>query len=136
LGTDISPSAIKKAKTAAKAAGLAIAFRVDDILRSKLEPDLVHVIVDRGVFHVLPPERRPDYVDTVKRILRPKGYLLLKCFSDKEPGTYGPYRIAAKELRGYFQKTFEVVSIVDTVFHGTLEPYPKALFATFRRPDD
>src|SRR5438093_11992960 len=56
IGTDISPSAIKKAKAAAKAAGLAIELRVDDILTSKLSASLVDVIMDRGVFHVLPPE--------------------------------------------------------------------------------
>ena len=133
IGTDISPSAIKKAKAASKAAGLKIEFRVDDILRSKLEAKLVDVIVDRGVFHVLPPEKRSVYVETVHRILRPQGWLLLKCFSDKEPGTYGPYRIAAKELREQFRGTFEIVSVIDTVFDGTLKPNPKALFATLRR---
>lgn len=133
VGTDISPSAIKKAKAAAKAAGLTIDFRVDDILHSKLDANLVDVIVDRGVFHVLPPEKRSVYVETVHRILRPRGRLLLKCFSDKEPGTFGPYRIAAKELRGYFRETFEVLSIADSVFDGTLRPSPKALFATLRR---
>ena len=133
IGTDISPSAIRKAESAAKAAGLAIEFRVDDILRSKLETNLVDVIVDRGVFHVLPPEKRPVYVETVHRVLRPKGRLFLKCFSDKEPGTFGPYRIPAKDLRREFRERFAIVSIVETVFHGTLTPNPKALFATFRR---
>lgn len=95
--------------------------------------DLVDVIVDRGVFHVLPPEKRHVYVETVHRILRPKGWLLLKCFSDKEPGTFGPYRISAEELRGYFRETFEILSIVNTVFDGTLKPTPRALFATLRR---
>lgn len=133
IGTDISRSAIRKAKAAAKAAGLTIDFRVDDILASKLEANLVDVIMDRGVFHVLPPEKRSLYVDTAHRILRPQGWLLLKCFSDKEPGTFGPYRIASKELRGYFQEKFEILSIANSVFEGTLKPNPKALFATFRR---
>lgn len=133
FGTDISPSAIRKAKAAARKAGLSIGFRVDDILDSKLEAGLVDLIVDRGVFHVLPPEKRSVYVDTVHRVLRPDGWLLLKCFSDKEPGTYGPYRIPAKELRSYFHRAFEVVSIVDSVFDGPLTSTPKALFATFRR---
>ena len=133
IGTDISPSAIKKAKAAAKAAGLAIELRVDDILTSKLSASLVDVIMDRGVFHVLPPEKRSVYVDAVHRILRPHGWLLLKCFSDKQPGTFGPYRISSKELRGYFAKKFEILSIADSTFQGTLKPNPKTLFATFRR---
>src|SRR2546422_74143 len=51
IGTDISSSAIKKAKAAAKAAGLTIEFRVDDILTSKLPAGFVDVIIDRGVVH-------------------------------------------------------------------------------------
>src|SRR6059036_2430128 len=133
IGTDISSSAIKKAKAAAKAAGLAIEFHVDDILTSKLPAGFVDVIIDRGVFHVLPPEKRSVYVDTVLRILRPHGWLLLKCFSDKQPGMFGPYRISSKELRGYFAKKFEILSIADSTFQGTLKPNPKTLFATFRR---
>ena len=133
VGTDISPSAIRKAKAATKAGGLTIEFRVDDILTSKLPANFVDAIMDRGVFHVLPPETRPVYVGAVRRILRPKGWLLLKCFSNKQPGTFGPYRIAAKELRGDFEEKFEILSIVNSVFEGTLKPNPKALFATFRR---
>ncbi len=133
IATDISESAIRRAKQVAKAAGLSIDFRVDDILRSKLEPSLVDVIADRGVFHVLPPEKRSVYVRTVRAILRPRGWLLLKCFSDKEPGTMGPYRVAEKELRADFEKDFEILSIDATVFQGTLRPAPKALFATLRR---
>src|SRR5207247_4629681 len=94
IATDISPSAIKKAKASAKAAGLSIEFRVDNVLASKLAPNLVDAIVDRGVFQVLPEDKRPVYVRTVHRVLRPNGWLFLKCFSDKEPGTWGPHRIA------------------------------------------
>jgi len=105
LATDISPSAIKKAKASAKSAGLSIEFRVDNVLASKLAPNLVNAIVDRGVFHVLPEDKRPVYVRTVHRVLRPNGWLFLKCFSDKEPGTWGPHRIGApwifpRDLRG------------------------------------
>jgi cyclopropane fatty-acyl-phospholipid synthase-like methyltransferase len=133
LGTDISSSAIRKAKAAAKAAGLSIEFRVDNVITSKLEANLVDVIMDRGVFHVLPKDKRPIYVQTVHRVLRPSGWLFLKCFSDKEPGTWGPFRIAESELRGYFDGPFEIQSVVKSVFQGNVKPLPKALFATFRR---
>lgn len=133
IGTDISPSAIRKAKAAAKAANLAIEFRVDNILKSRLPAAFVDAIVDRGVFHVLPPGERPTYVETVHRILRPNGWLFLKCFSHKEAGSWGPYRIAPDELRSYFRESFQVRSVVETVFDGTLAPAPKALFAKFKR---
>jgi len=135
LATDISSSAIRKAKAAAKAAGLSIEFRVDNVVASKLETNLVDAIMDRGVFHVLPKDKRPIYVQTVHRVLRPDGWIFLKCFSDKEPGTWGPFRIAKSELRGYFDGPFEIQSVVESVFQGNVKPPPKALFATFRRND-
>jgi cyclopropane fatty-acyl-phospholipid synthase-like methyltransferase len=134
IGTDISESAIKKAKASAKKAGLSITFRVDNVLKSKLAPNLVDAIMDRGVFHVLPKDKRPVYVETVSRVLRPNGWLFLKCFSDKEPGTWGPYRIAKEELLAYFRGSFKVLSVIETVFQGNVKPAPKALFATFRLP--
>ena len=135
IATDISSSAIKKAKASAKAAGVSITFQVDNILKSKLAPNLVDMIVDRGVFHVLPKAKRRLYVETVHRVLRPDGWLFLKCFSDKEPGTWGPHRIAKEELLGSFRGPFDILSVVETVFQGNVKPAPKALFATFRRKD-
>jgi cyclopropane fatty-acyl-phospholipid synthase-like methyltransferase len=135
VATDISGSAIKKAKASAKEAGLSITFLVDNVLKSKLAPNLVDAIMDRGVFHVLSKEKRPVYVETVHRVLRPNGWLFLKCFSNKEPGTWGPHRIAEGELLGYFRGPFEVLSVIETVFQGNVKPAPKALFATFRRRD-
>src|SRR2546426_10066135 len=133
VATDISGSAIRKAKASAKEAGLSITFLVDNVLKSRLAPNLVDVIVDRGVFHVLPKEKRPVYVQTVHRVLRPNGWLFLKCFSDKEPGTWGPYRIPEPGRLGDFRVPFEIRSVVETVFQGNVKPPPKALFATFRR---
>src|SRR5437879_12045370 len=101
IGTDISSSAIKKAKAAAKAAGLTIEFRVDNILTSKLPAGFVDVIIDRGAFVVLPPAKRSAYGAPVLRTLRPHGWLLLTCLSAKLRGTFAPYRISMKELTGY-----------------------------------
>jgi SAM-dependent methyltransferase len=133
VASDVAPSAIEKAKHAASREHVLIDFRVDNILDSKLEDGLVDAIVDRGVFHVLPPESRPRYVAAVRRILRPRGYLLLKAFSDQEPRRQGPYHIAPAELRARFEKDFEVLSIEDAAFHGTLPHPPKALLAVLRR---
>ena len=133
IATDISRTAIEKAKARSKRARARIDFRVDNILDSRLGDGLVDVVVDRGTFHVLPPQTRARYASEVHRILRRDGLLLLKTFSDKEPGTEGPYRLSPGELRGYFLPAFDLLSLEDTVFQGTLDPAPRALFATFRR---
>jgi hypothetical protein len=52
--------------------------------------------------------------------------LFLKCFSDKEPGQEGPYKFSPDEIRDLF--SFRIDSIKETVYQGTLDPFPKALF--------
>lgn len=133
VATDISPSAIRAAKARARKSGVAAEFRVDNILNSSLPAGAFDAVVDRGTFHVLPPEARPRYAATVHRILRPHGLLYLKTFSDKQPGDEGPYRLSPGELRAYFLDAFDIVSIEDSEFQGTLTPFPQALFAIFRR---
>ena len=133
VATDIAPSAIAKAKHAAQREAVRIEFRVDNVLESKLPDALVEGIVDRGVFHTLPPESRALYVATVHRILRPRGFLFLKAFSDKERRQGGPYHFSRPELRGPFEPSFEVLSLEDTVFPGPNTHPPKALIAVFRR---
>jgi SAM-dependent methyltransferase len=133
VATDIAAAAIQKARHAAVQEAVRIDFRVDDILNSKLPDALVDGIVDRGVFHVLPPKDRPRYVATVHRILRPKGFLFLKAFSHREPRQEGPYHLSPDELRAYFGEAFEVLSTEDAVFRGPHANPPKALMATFRR---
>lgn len=132
VATDISPSAIRKARHAAEREDVRVDFRVDNVLESRLEDGLVDAIVDRGMFHTLPPESREPYVATVHRILRPGGFLFLKTFSHKEPRMQGPYHFSPRELRGLFGTAFEVVSIEDATFGGTLRNAPKALIAVFR----
>lgn len=134
IATDVASAAIEKARAAARRAGVRIDFRVDNILDSRLETGLADAILDRGMFHTLPPEARRIYVQTVHRLLRPEGLLLLKTFSDREPGWGGgPYRFSPGELREYFLDDFDLLSLEDTVFHGTLDPPPHGLFALFRR---
>ena len=133
VATDIAPSAIVKAKHAAIRENVRVDFRVDNVLDSKLEDACVDAIVDRGVFHVLPPDKRPRYVTTVRRILRPHGFLFLKAFSDKERRQDGPYHFSPKELGSYFQDSFEVLSIKEAIFPGSLRNPPRALMAIVRR---
>ncbi len=133
VATDIAASAIEKARTAARKAGVRIDFREDNILDTSLEAASVDLIVDRGVFHVLPPEARPRYVHEVHRLLRPGGLLLLKTFSDKEPGEYGPYRLSPGELRSCLAESFDLESLEDSVFQGPGGASPRALFGVFRR---
>ena len=131
IGSDLSETAIKRANSV-YANEKNIDFVVDDILNSKLKANEFDYIFDRGCFHVLLPVDRQGYITKIKQILRNNGILFLKCFSDKEPRQEGPYKFSQDEIRDLFNKHFEMVGIKETVYQGTLDPFPKALFVVMK----
>lgn len=130
--TDISAAAIRLAREKAEAQGLSITWQQDDILSTRLTGPF-DLIFDRGCFHVLPPDRRPEYVATVAGLLKPGGFFFLKCFSHRQPGTQGPNRFRPEEIQAIFGSQLAVRSIVETVYQGTLDPLPRALFSVMQR---
>jgi 2-polyprenyl-3-methyl-5-hydroxy-6-metoxy-1,4-benzoquinol methylase len=124
--TDIAEAAIHLARQRAEAQGLAVAWQQDDILSTRLNGPF-DLIFDRGCFHVLPPERRQDYVSTIVGLLRPGGYFFLKCFSHLQPGTQGPHRLTPEQIQAIFSSRLQVHSIKETVYQGTLDPLPRAV---------
>ena|ERR687887_285554 len=132
-GSDISQAAINRARKLYSDESN-VDFMVDDILNSKIKDKSFDYIFDRGCFHVMPIEERPKYIMQIKRILYDKGILFLKCFSIKEPRQEGPYKFSEEEIKELFEeKAFELESIKQTVYQGTLDPLPKALFAVMKK---
>lgn len=129
--TDISENAITRAKRMSNS----IEFIVDDVLESKLKEDSFDYTFDRGCFHVLEPSSRQRYVSQVSRLLRDGGLLFLKTFSAKEPsrGGGGPYRFSIDEIDSIFSDRFVRESFKETVYQGTLEILPKALFVVLSK---
>lgn len=132
VGTDISRSAIRKAKLKIRGKKIAVDFRYDDILKTKLKGPF-DLIFDRGCFHTLPPRQRACYVRHVHRLLKEGGFLFLKCFSHKEPFDEGPYRFKPQEIKKLFGGVFEKVSLRRSVFEGVRRPHPLALFCEMRK---
>ena len=130
--TDISEAAIRLASEKAQKQRLEITWKQDDILNTRLDWQF-DLIFDRGCFHVLAPERREDYVRTVSDLLKTGGYLFLKCFSRLQPGEEGPYRFTPEQIREIFGNRLSVLLIKETVYQGTLDPLPRALFCTMRK---
>jgi hypothetical protein len=56
------------------------------------------------------------------------------CFSDKQPGDWGPRRVSEGELRRSFADGWRVDSLEDTVLDITISPEgAKAWLASFTR---
>lgn len=116
-GVDIAPAAIERARAKADARGLSARFEVGDALnlaRSRLA--LADTIIDSGLFHVFSDEDRPRYVASLGTALRPGGALYLMCFSDRQPGEFGPRRIAVGELEAAFADGWTIESITADTF--------------------
>ncbi len=131
-GTDISAAAISKAIDRAAASGVDVNFAQDDVLAPRLHGRF-DAVFDRGCFHVMDPRERPMYVASVAAWLAPGSLLFLKTFSAQQPGTVGPYRFTPDMLRDIFAADFELLSADETVYQGTLDPLPRALFNVLRR---
>ncbi len=148
LGTGAGTQAAALAKMGFKVTGVDVAFHAilnakntssraqfvqDDVLETKLTEKFDYVF-DRGCFHVIAPKNRWKYVLNVSSLMAPGGTLFLKCFSASETRvTDGPYRFSSEQIEEIFMDEFEVEQIRETVYQGTLSPFPKALFAILRK---
>ena len=74
-------------------------------------PERFDAVTDCGLFHSFDDASRAAYVAALARLLEPGGRVFLLCFSDSEPGTHGPRRISAAELRHAFARGWEIESL-------------------------
>ncbi len=130
IASDLSEAAIKQASTRYNKDINKVNFIVDNILNSKFNDNEFDFIFDRGCFHVISINNRLQYIQEIRRILKDEGILFLKCFSEKEPQREsGPSRFSKDMIKELFtNKGFEIQSMKETVYQGTLNPLPKALF--------
>ncbi len=134
-GTDLSENAIEKAKTLSNK----VNFLTDDFLNSKLPDNEFDYIFDRGCFHVFDISQRQKYVEQIKRILKNNGKLFLKCMSIEEknlPDNEVPHKFSKQQIIDIFSNDFEIESIKDSVFQGTLDQFPKALFFVMKKKSE
>ena len=130
-GSDLSQSAVDRAKKLYSNPS----YVADDILNSKFPDNKFDFILDRGVFHVFEPKQRPVYLTQIKRILKENGILFLKCMSVEEknlPVDKGPFHYSKDQIKEFFEHDFEIETIKDTVYYGTLDPLPKSLFVVMK----
>lgn len=125
LGVDVSPLALEQARGKAAARGIPAAaggqigkarFEVADALSLADLGLSFDTIIDSGLFHVFDDESRTRYVASLASVLRPGGHLYLMCFSDRQPGTFGPRRISQDELRAAFRDGWTIATIAAESF--------------------
>ncbi len=111
-----------------------------DALALKDVPEVFDTVIDSGLFHVFSDADRRRYVEGVAAVLKPNGRFFFLCFSDQEPGTQGPRRVSAKEIRDTFAEGWAVESIEPSRYEVRPDPNdssfndggPKAWFVVVR----
>ena len=115
-GIDVAPTAIARARAKASERGLTARFEIAGALRPGRLSLTAGTVIDSGVFHVFGDDDRARYVASLGSALKPGGVGYLMCFSDRQPGTWGPRRVRADELRAAFSDGWAVESITAGTF--------------------
>src|SRR6478752_3141923 len=96
--------------------GVDATFRVLDVLFLDTLGERFDTLVDSGLFHVFADASRSRYVTAAHATLRPGGHLHLMCFSDRQPGDWGPRRVTEDELRTAFGSGWRILSLAPDRF--------------------
>lgn len=115
-GIDIVPAAVEKALTKAKE----VTFLVWDALNLQGLQRRFNTVIDSGFFHALPDNKRPVFVQSLASVLDPGGTYFMMCFSEHEPGSWGPRRVTQTEIRETFKQGWVINYIREGKFDTNL----------------
>jgi cyclopropane fatty-acyl-phospholipid synthase-like methyltransferase len=120
VGVDVAAPAIERARAKAAERGVAARFEVADALDLARLGLTFDTIIDSGVFHVFDDDDRARYVASLASVLEPGGTCYLMCFSDRQPGDWGPRRVRRDELIDAFSDGWTI----DSITAGTFDVNP------------
>lgn len=135
-GIDASPTAIEQARRKAQSRHVKNAtFVLGSALELEVLGEGFHTVIDSGLFHTFSNQQREQYVQGLHHVMFPGSTLYLICFSESEPGSWGPRRVRRTELRELFTpaRGFQIVHIERTRFELRNQGFAQALLATIRR---
>ena len=122
MGVDAAPTAIGLARGKAAQRALEVRFEVGDALDLSGLATQFDTVLDCGLFHVFDDDDRARFVASLGGVVVPGGRYVMLCFSDKQPGDWGPRRVRQDEIRHSFADGWRVDSIEDAVLEITISP--------------
>ncbi|HET8560203.1 MAG TPA: class I SAM-dependent methyltransferase [Marmoricola sp.] len=133
-GVDASSTALTLATRKAGERDLSVRFLTWDALELSDLGESFDTVLDCGLFHVFDDPERPKFVDALRASTRPGSWYYLLCFSDLEPGDWGPRRIRQDEIRAAFSEGWRVEQIESAQLETIIDPGAvHAWFASIRR---
>jgi SAM-dependent methyltransferase len=120
VGVDAAPTAIARAHEKARLRGSAATFLVADATALETLGRTFDVAMDCGLFHTFSDTDRIRFERSLRGILRPGARYVLLCFSENQPGDFGPRRVTQSEIRATFATGWTVDSITPERFAAKL----------------
>lgn len=121
-GVDGAPRAIEKAKEKARERSGNVTFRVHDALDLGRLRTTFDTVIDSGLFHTFDDGERTVFTRSLASVLRPGGTYIMMCFSEHEPGRWGPRRVTQREIRDTFRDSWRINWIRKAMFEANLGP--------------
>ena len=122
VGVDFAATAIDRARAKAAERGVEARFVVWDALRLAELGELFDTVLDCGLFHVFDDEDRARYVESLAAVTRRGGRYHMLCFSDRQPGDWGPRRVTEGEIRAALADGWRIDAVEPDVIEITLDP--------------
>ena len=125
VGLDASATAIQAATAAAAEQGLTTAtFAQADVTSFSGYDGRFSTVLDSGLFHALPPDRRQDYVRSIFRAAAPGASLYILAFAagaldDAHPNRPGPPGFTENELHDAVATLWRVDDVRAARVYGT-----------------
>jgi 2-polyprenyl-3-methyl-5-hydroxy-6-metoxy-1,4-benzoquinol methylase len=120
-GIDAAPTAIAIAEAKARDRGLPARFLVGNALDLASLGQRFDTVLDSGLFHVFDDDDRARFVESLAAVTRAGARYHMLCFSDRQPGDWGPRRVSQQEIRSSFARGWRVDSIEAATFDVTLD---------------
>ncbi len=121
-GIDSSPKAIQLAQTKAGERNLDPRFQVGNALDLESRNEQYDTVLDCGLFHVFDDRDRASFVRSLHVAVVPGGRYFMLCFSDRQPGDWGPRRVSRAEIESSFADGWRIESIEASRIEITIDP--------------
>lgn len=117
LGIDFAPHAVAQARANAAARGVDAHFEVGDAFDIDAATTY-DTILDSALFHIFDDADRARYVESLRGVCRPGGYLHLLALSDAGRG-FGP-QVSEQAIRSAFADGWDLEALETTTYRGVV----------------
>ena len=133
-GVDIASTAITTARRKAAVRGVSARFIIGNALELGDLGESFDTVLDCGLFHVFDDRDRSAFVHELRASMPVNAWYYMLCFSDLEPGDWGPRRIKQEDIGLSFSDGWRTERIEPATLELIVEPgKAHAWLASIRR---